>query len=77
MEEPRRTPVVDDGPGPGRLVSERLNDDGGAPIDIVLTGIDMPEMDGLTLLKKIPPFVKYIPWTQDSRWSPFTIPEAS
>ena len=34
---------------------ERLNDnDGGEPIDMVLTDINMPEMDGLTLLKQIP-----------------------
>ena len=34
---------------------ERLNDnDGGDPIDMVLTDINMPEMDGLTLLKQIP-----------------------
>ena len=71
-----RIPVGDDGPDPGQLALQRLNDNGGDPVDTVLTGIDMPEMDGLTLLKQIRPFVKFIPWTQDSRWSPFAIPEA-
>ncbi|MDE0002810.1 MAG: response regulator, partial [Rhodospirillaceae bacterium] len=33
---------------------ERLNDNGGDTIDMVLTDINMPEMDGLTLLKQIP-----------------------
>ncbi|MCY4382762.1 MAG: SpoIIE family protein phosphatase [Nitrospinae bacterium] len=33
---------------------ERLNENGGDPIDMVLTDINMPEMDGLTLLKQIP-----------------------
>lgn len=34
---------------------ERLNDNGGDPVGMVLTGINMPEMDDLTLLKQIPP----------------------
>lgn len=33
---------------------ELLNENGGDPIDMVLTDINMPEMDGLTLLKQIP-----------------------
>ena len=75
MEEPRRILVVDDGPDPGRLVLERLNGDD--EIDVVITGIDIPVMGGPTLPRQIRPFVEFIPWTQDSRWSPFAIPEAS
>lgn len=38
---------------PGGEALERLN--GGDPVGMVLTGINMPEMDDLTLLKQIPP----------------------
>ena len=50
-----RTLVVDDEPDPGQLVLERLNDNGGERIGMVLTGINVPEMGGFTLLKQVPP----------------------